>query len=90
MSLMNEDRLYAFYDLNDTIQDLRKDLKAYGNIEFAAICSENEIYGGKEILGYMLTEDMHDVELLDDDFYEVMRGSDLLVLLEQQVQRDND
>ena len=84
MSLMNDDRLYAFYDLNDTIQDLRKDLKAYGNIEFAAICSEREIDGSKEILGYMLTEDMHEIELLDDDFYEVMHGNSLLSLLEQQ------
>ena len=87
--MTNEGKNIEFYDLDDTIQDLLKDLIAYGDIEFAAICSEREIYGGKEIVGYMLTEDMHDVELLDDDFYEVMRGSDLLALLEQQ-QKDND
>ncbi|MGO4940691.1 hypothetical protein ACTQ45_11835 [Fundicoccus sp. Sow4_D5] len=84
MSVINDERDDAFYDLKETIKDLRKDLLAYGNIDFAAICGVNVEDGSQEILGYMHTQDMKEVELLDDDYYEVMSGSELLAALEQQ------
>lgn len=84
MTTTNEDSHYNFYDFRDTLNDLRKDLIVYGNIEFAAIYGKNIEDNRKEILGYMPIEDMDQIDLLDDDYYEVMRAEDLLAALEQQ------
>lgn len=85
MTKINEEKYGTFYSLEDTLKDLRKDIAHYGTIGFAAICSIDEEDGSQEILGYMHTEDMNEVELLDDDFYQVMTGEALLALLEQQM-----
>lgn len=85
MSEINREIRGQFYGLTETIKDLRKDLNVHGNIDFAVICGVNEEDGSQEILGYMHTDDMNDVELLDEDYYEIMSGSQLLAKLEAQL-----